>query len=185
MPGREPGIVQIQTGGKRGKRCNRGRLGRRGRLGSRGALPILANFPRIQIPGSCSFPSYLGWNLNCVHQASYIHRTYIYRELYGRNSSVFVSQQVEGGDKKEMLMWVLALKSRSQPFLNASQEIEADKRQVSDFPTTTTVNDEKREGNIKRKIHFYVQKYIFDVEKIHLLSHCTAREGGNVCGAPA
>ena len=82
MPGREPGIVQIQTGGKRGKRCNRGRLGRRGRLGSRGALPILANFPRIQILGSCSFPSYLGGKLNCVHQASYIHRTYIYTESY-------------------------------------------------------------------------------------------------------
>ena len=74
MPGREPGIVQIQTktGGKRGKRCNRGRLKRRGRLVSRGALPILANFPRIQILGSCSFPSYLGWNLNCVHHASYM-----------------------------------------------------------------------------------------------------------------
>ena len=84
--------MQIQTGGKREKRCNRGtlvgrrgrrgRLGRRARRGSRGAFPILANFPRIQIPGGCSFPSYLGWNLNCVHQASYIQRTYIYSESY-------------------------------------------------------------------------------------------------------
>ena len=77
-----------------------------------------------------------------------------------------VSQQVEGGDKKEMLIWVLALKSRSQPFLNASQEIEADKRQVSDFPTTTTVNDEKRVGNIqkdfwRRKIHFWCRENTF------------------------
>ena len=65
-----------------------------------------------------------------------------------------------------MLMWVLALKSRSQPFLNASQEIEADRRQVSDFPTTTTVNDEKRVGNIqkdfwRRKIHFWCRENTF------------------------
>ena len=150
-----------------------------------GDLGVVALFRFLQIfPGS-RFPA----AVHSLHTLAGIWivctRHHIYRELYGRNSSVFVSQQVRGGDKKEMLMWVLAVKSRSRPFLNASQEIEADKRQVSDFPTTTTVNDEKRVGNIQKKIHFCVEKYIFDVEKIHLLSHCTAREGGNVCGAPA
>ena len=187
MPGREPGIVQIQTG----------RWQTRKTVQPWQTWKTWETWESWRFSDSCKFSQdpdsrqlfipfipWLEFEL-CAPGIIYTEDLHIYRELYEQNSSVFVSQQVGGGDKKEMLMWVLAVKSRSRPFLNASQEIEADKRQVSDFPTTTTVNDEKRVGNIQKKIHFCVEKYIFDVEKIHLLSHCTAREGGNVCGAPA
>ena len=70
----------------------------------------------------------------------------------------FCELESQEGEKKQMLMRFLA---KLRPFLNASQEIEADKRQVSDFPTTTTVNDEKRVGNIQKKIHFLTSRNTF------------------------
>ena len=50
------------------------------------------------------------------------------------SSSAFVSWKVK---KKQMLMWFLA---KLRPFLNASQEIEADRRRVSGFPSMIIEN---------------------------------------------
>ena len=150
MPGREPGIVQIQTG----------RWQTRKTLQPWQTWKTREAWEPWRFSDSCKFSQdpdsrqlfipfipWLEFEL-CAPGIIYTEDLHIFRELYGRNSSVFLSQQVWEGDKKEMLMWVQAVKSRSQPFLNASQEIETDKRQVSDFPTTTTVKDEKRVGNI-------------------------------------
>ena len=60
-------------------------------------------------------------------------------------SSAFVSWKVKRGEKKQMLMWFLA---KLRPFLNAPQEIEADRQWVSGFFPALSLK--KKPSNLRK-----------------------------------